>query len=120
MEHLIASDSESLPEWDAISDTIALTPWAKELVDRVRKQPLGDWFLTLAAGLEYMYYRHDPSMVEHTDDSHDADKPHDGSQGDHHDDDHQPHLDSDAAVEPRNREEADAQWMAEHGFERKE
>ena len=117
LEHLIAQDDDSLPEWDAIQDSVELTPWAQELATKVRKQPLGDWFLTLAAGLEYMYYRHDPTMVAH-DDSH-SEHGH-GKHADHHDDDHHGNMDSDHVVEPHDKEEAGAEWMAAHGFERKE
>lgn len=118
MEHLVAQDSDDLPEWEAIAPSIVLTAWAQELVAALRRQPMGDWFLTLVAGLEYLYYRHDPSMVEHAESSHANHG--DGKHGDHHDDAHQPHLDSDAHIEPHDREEAGAEWLAAQGFERKE
>ena len=59
MNHLLSHESEDLPEWDSISDTVEVSPAARALVDQVLKQPAGAWFMSVAAALEYMHGRHD-------------------------------------------------------------
>ena len=119
MEHLVAQDSDELPEWAAVESAIELAPWAQPLLQQALKQPQGEWFMTLAAALEYMHHRHDPSIAAHSSDDEDDERE------DNHDADEAPivQLDSDTAVEPMDREaseEAGAEWMAAQGFERKE
>jgi hypothetical protein len=121
LEHLVAQDSDELPEWDVIANSVTLAPWAQALAQKVVKQPLGEWFLTLAAALEYLYHRHDGSMdvqAGDEDDEHDED-------GDAEPQNEGPGIpmDSDAVIEAVSRkaiEEAGAEWMAAQGFERKE
>ena len=55
MDHLLSHESEELPEWDSLSDVVGLTPWAQELANEILKQPMGNWFMSVAAGLEYMF-----------------------------------------------------------------
>jgi len=118
LEHLVAQDSDELPEWDAISSSVTLTPWAQALVQKIVKQPLGEWFLTLATALEYMYHRHDSSLDTHVEDE-------DNEDADAESQNEGPgmSMDSDAVIEAVSRkaiEEAGAEWMAAQGFERKE
>ena len=118
LEHLVAQDSDELPEWAVVQDAVELAPWAQPLAQQALKQPQGEWFMVLACALEYLHNRHDPSMAAHSDAE-------DDEQDDAHDADEGPivQLDSDTAVEPMDREaseEAGAEWMAAQGFERKE
>ena len=118
LEHLIAQDDDNLPEWDAIQDSMELTPWAHELVAKVREQPLGDWFLTLAAALEFMYHRHDSSLDTQARDEDDED-----ADAESQNEGPGVPMDSDAVIEAVSRkalEEAGAEWMAAQGFERNE
>ncbi len=135
MDHLISQESDELPEWSTLADAVLLPAWAQELAAVVLKQPMGDWFLTVAAGLEYMYNKHDGSAAvvdgdEEDDADADSDRDSDrdgdkdsentrsddrvdpvgGADGDAHDDER--------AV--RDREAAGADWLAEQGFDRKE
>ena len=55
MEDLISRESDELPEWDSLSDVVVLKPWAQPLAQEMLKEPMGDWLLTVAAGLEYLY-----------------------------------------------------------------
>jgi hypothetical protein len=57
MDSLLAAESEELPDWASLTDAIALAPWTKDLTDVILKEPMGEWFLTVAACLEYMYGR---------------------------------------------------------------
>ena len=103
MEHLLSHEAEDLPEWDSLSDTVEVQSWAMTLLNTVRNQPQGGWFLSVAAGLEYMLSLHD---VTH---SHDMD-----------DEDAEPAEDPEEEAEARAREEAGADWMVEQGFDRKD
>lgn len=111
MEHLLSLAPEDFPDWDALADAIQLAPWANDLVQAIRKEPMGDWFLTVAAALEYMHHKpasaptriHDPED-EVEDDVEEEMNP----------------LDAEEENEHRNREEAGADWMVEQGFDRKD
>jgi hypothetical protein len=118
LEHLVAQDSDELPDWDSIAASVTLTPWAEALVQQVVKQPLGKWFLTLAAALEYMYHRHDSSLDTEAGDENDEDV-----DAESQNEGPAVPMDSDAVIEAVSRkalEEAGAEWMAAQGFERKE
>jgi hypothetical protein len=113
MEHLLAYESDEFPEWDSLAHAVQLTPWAQALSEQVLRQPLGEWFMTLAAGLEYMYSKPDPTRAalaeEEDEDRSEAEE--DGP------------LDAEDAAEEkeaRARAEAGADWMVEQGFDRKD
>ncbi|MEO7105377.1 MAG: hypothetical protein ABIZ09_03295, partial [Rhodoferax sp.] len=55
MDDLLSHESDDLPDWDSLAHAIEMAPWTQELVHVLQKQPMGDWFLTVAAALEYMY-----------------------------------------------------------------
>jgi hypothetical protein len=114
MDHLLSLESDELPEWSSLNDSIHLSAAAKELSRVVLKEPMGDWFLTVAAGLEYMYNKPDGRAAEPDEDhdeDHDSGEPEDG-QGSA--------SDSDEMQDAKAREEAGADWLAEQGFDRKE
>ena len=134
MDDLIAQESEALPDWESLADAIALTPWAQDLSIMVLKQPLGNWFLAVAAGLEYMYNKHDASLDsdggdeaddDDSDESTDSEREGEGEgRGGRHegDDRADPVADADGSERraAREREAAGADWLAEQGFDRKE
>ena len=103
MEHLLSHEADDLPEWGSLCDTVDVHPWALGLLDTIRKQPQGEWFLSVAAGLEYMLSMPDAAH------SHGMD-----------DEDAEPVEDTEEEAEARAREEAGADWMAEQGFDRKD
>ncbi|WP_294765322.1 hypothetical protein [uncultured Rhodoferax sp.] len=107
MNHLLSHESEDLPEWDSISDTVEVSPAARALVDQVLKQPAGAWFMSVAAALEYMHGRHDHHASTH---AHEDDDAH------HHEEDG---MDEDER-EARQREEEGAAWLVEQGFDHKD
>ena len=110
MNHLISHESEDLPEWDSIADTIEVMPAARALVTQVLQQPAGAWFMSVAAALEYMYGRPDSRAAAHSDD----DEYH--SEDDEIDEEG---LDEEER-EARIREEEGAAWMVEQGFDHKD
>ena len=120
LEHLLAQEPEEFPEWESLADAVQLAPWSQELAQQILKEPMGAWFMTVAAGLEYMYSRPNAaSTVVHEEED---DQDEDADEGVADDDVGRSVLDSDAdaASGAREREEAGADWMAEQGFDRKE
>lgn len=110
MEHLLTLESHEFPEWDSLSDVVHLQPWARDLSDVVLRQPMGEWFLTVAAALEYMYTRPGSAPAAQDDDEKDGDE-REGPSSEFPDDE---------AEDARIREEAGADWLAEQGFDRKD
>jgi hypothetical protein len=101
-DNLVSLEPEDLPEWASLADCLSVEPWAQPLVEQVCTQPKGEWFLCVAAGLEYLYH-----LPEHPQSS-GADN---GDAAEEEDAD---------AIEDRERDEASAEWLAEQGFDRKE
>ena len=120
MDSLLAAESEELPDWASLTDAIALAPWTKDLTDVILKEPMGEWFLTVAACLEYMYGR--PAGGAASVAQNDGDTDEDADDADNADDDH-PSDDFDTDEEDgdaKARDEAGADWMVEQGFDRKD
>ena len=122
MDYLVAQDADELPEWGSISDTIEVVPWAREIVQTILKEPMGEWFMTIAAALEYMH--HKPlTAVERAllveDDDEDGKEDRDDARNDRHDDNHTEDHDEEEA-NARAREEAGNDWLTEQGFDRKD
>ena len=135
MDHLLSQESDELPDWASLADAIVLPPWAQDLSRVVLKQPMGDWFLTVAAGLEYMYNKPDGLSAEAIDeeDGDSADGQDDASRDEGRsadangrasggDDAADPigGSDGDDERDARAREEAGADWLAGQGFDRKD
>ena len=106
MDDLLSFEADELPDWSSLAEDIQIAPWAQELADKVLTEPGGEWFLTVAAGLEYMAGK----PVAHV--AQDEDK----------DADDEEELDGDAEerADAKARKQAGDDWMAEQGFDRKE
>ncbi len=112
MEQLLQSEPEDLPEWDTLGDAVQLQPWAEALTPVILKQPMGAWFLSVAAAMEYMVGTPGAGgAASQDDDAQDEDKDADDRDSTFGDED---------ADDARLREEAGADWMAEQGFDRKD
>ena len=112
MDNLVSHEAEDLPEWDSIADTIEVAPWALALITTIRKHPMGDWFLSVAAGLEYLYTKPDTTRVSAS-----------GADEDNEDEDlvtDADNFEDEEEKEARAREEAGQDWMVEQGFDRKD
>ncbi len=109
MNHLVTLESDEFPEWESLTHAFEMAPWTRPLVETVQKQPMGDWFLTVAAALEYMFYKPEHAPASETAESEEDDK--DGSENESMDEDER---------DAQAREEAGADWMVEQGFDRKE
>ena len=119
LEQVLTLEADEFPAWETLRDTIELQPWARDLADFVLDQPAGEWFLTVAAALEYLQVRSLAAPEAEPADETAADAPGEGesprrSQDRFGDDD------TDDDVAERLSEEAGADWLAEQGFDRKE
>lgn len=116
MEHLLCQEGDELPEWDTLLDAVQLAPWAEETAEVILQQPMGAWFMTVAAGLEYMHSRPEGAKsAKNADDNEDADE--DDNEKSERDADGDRDEDGD---DERSLDEAGADWMAEQGFDRKD
>ena len=122
MDQLLTLEADEFPDWDDLQASVALQPWAQALADAVLQQAAGAWFLTVAAGLEYLQRRGLGSVAAAADsDNDEAATPEPGEdlaaapRVDRFGDDD---IDDDDA--DRISEEAGADWLAEQGFDRKE
>ena len=120
LDGLLSLESDQLPAWVSLKDAVHLPKWSQELSKIVLKEPAGDWFLTVAAALEYMHTKPDGRMQaaddeEENQEQEDADdsmrEPEDGASGS---------FDSDGAQDAKISQEAGADWLAEQGFDRKD
>src|SRR5450830_1455590 len=111
MEHLLTLAPEDFPDWDSLADAIHPAPWAQDLIQVIRKETLGDWFLTVAAGLEYMHSKPATAPAHIHEPEEDADEDLEADMNP---------LDAEEESDARSREEAGADWMVEQGFDRKD
>jgi acyl-CoA hydrolase len=121
MDHLVVQDADELPEWESISSTIEVSAWARDIVQTILKEPMGEWFMTIAAALEYMHNKPltaaERAQVEADDEDGTEDR--DDVRNERHDDNHTEDHDEEEA-DARAREDAGNDWMVEQGFDRKE
>ena len=105
MDDLLSFEADELPDWTGLANDIQIAPWAQGLVDKVLSEPGGEWFLTVAATLEYMSGK----PVAHT-----------GRADDDEDDEEEFDGDAEERADAKARKEAAEDWMVGQGFDRKE
>jgi hypothetical protein len=110
MDHFLTQDADELLSWEALSEGLKLEPWAEPIAVEILKEPMGEWFMGVAAGLEYMHNRPLGKAIP---------------QAEENDSDNDSEADDDAELdeeekEARAREEAGNAWMVEQGFDSKE
>jgi len=118
MEHLLSHEADEFPEWHSFADALDLAPWAQDLADVVLKEPRGEWFMTVVAGLEYMAGK--PQMAGAVQDSGDTDRNADEDDDTDAFDSDDEAEDGDGPGDARARREAGDDWMVEQGFDRKD
>jgi hypothetical protein len=119
LDQVLTLDSDEFPDWASLAEAVQLTPWAQELADGFLQEPQGDWFMTVAAALEYMHQRPATHHHEAGEHEHDSDEPHGQTQ--RRDIDHGHDFDrDDEQHQERNHDESSAQWLEDQGFDRKE
>lgn len=121
MDNLVAQEAEDLPEWDSLSGSIEIAGWARDMVQTIVQQPMGEWFMTVAAALEYLHNKPLTAAERgHAPDADDEDQEdRDEVRNERHDDNHTEDHDEEEA-DARAREDAGNDWMVEQGFDRKE
>lgn len=119
MEQLLTLEPDEFPDWDSLADAVQLTPWAQEMAQVFLKQSQGEWFLIVAAVLEYLQQR--PS-THHHESAHASDEPAHGGQAmvRHLDHGHDFDADDEHHRADHDHEEASAEWLEEQGFDRKD
>ena len=124
MEHLLSHEADELPEWASVCAGVDLTPWARELSEIILKAPAGEWFLTVAAGLQYMADKPDNSdkAFAGQDGDQDSEDHDDSDQDDDSDgvDDFNDHESDEVRGDARDRKEAGASWLEGQGFDPKD
>lgn len=104
MDDLLSFEADELPDWTGLANDIQIAPWAQDLVDKVLSEPGGEWFLTVAASLEYMAGK----PVAHA------------AQAEDDDDEEEFDGDAQERADAKARKEAAEDWMVGQGFDRKE
>ena len=121
MDDLLGRDADQFPDWSSLSSSIDMAPWTRELVQVILQAPLGEWFLTLAAGLHYLAGK---PVAAHAGQGDDARNDHDEDSDDQDDgdgpDDFDTHESDEVRGDARDREEAGASWLEGQGFDRKD
>jgi hypothetical protein len=120
MEHVLTLESDEFPEWASLADAVQLAPWAQDLAEVFLAEPQGEWFMVTAAALEYLYQRapahgHEEAHDEHGDEAQTSTKRRDLDHGHDFDKD-----DAHNQANDHDHEESSADWLEEHGFDRKE
>ena len=115
MDHLLSHEADEFPEWSSLADGIVFSPWAQSLVDVVLQEPGGEWFLTVAAGLEYMAGKPGLAPAAQSDEA-DDETDEDGDAPDEFDRDDN----GDDQGDGQARKEAGDDWMVGQGFDRKD
>lgn len=106
MDNLLSFEADELPDWCGLAADIQIAPWAQGLADKVLSEPGGEWFLTVAAGLEFMAGKPVAHTAQADDDESDDEEEFDG--------------DAEERADAKARKEAGDDWMVEQGFDRKE
>ena len=111
MDHFITRDADDLLSWDALSEGMRIAPWAQPIVDKILTEPVGAWFMSVAAALEYMHGTPMRASAQsgQADGDEDLENVERGDQ-----------AEADEEREAREREEAGNAWMVEQGFDSKE
>jgi ABC-type Zn2+ transport system substrate-binding protein/surface adhesin len=123
---VLTLEPDEFPEWASLSNAVQLAPWAQELAEVFLAEPQGEWFMVTAAALEYLYQRAPAHGHEDTHDGHETQDDHgDGASSStkRRDHDHGHDFDRDDAHNHTNdhdHEESSADWLEQHGFDRKE
>ena len=106
MDDLLSFEADELPDWSGLAADISIAAWAQELADKVLSEPGGEWFLTVAAGLEYMAGKPVAHTPQQDDDESDDEEEFDG--------------DAEERADAKARKEAGDDWMVDQGFDRKD
>ena len=118
LDDLLGREDEDFPDWAELSQSLTLAPWSLPLIEAILKEPRGEWFLAVVAGLEYMASK--PALAgRSSDEDSDSDDPNGDNLEDEFDDEEH-EGDGGAQGDAKSRKEAADDWMADQGFDRKD
>lgn len=120
MDHFLTHNDDELLAWDSVQQALTIEPWAQPIVDQILQEPMGEWFMTVAAALEYMHTK--PLSAANR--APEAEKDPEDAQGESArpqvQEDGGARIEDDDDQDARTREEAGNDWLAEQGFDRKD
>ena len=123
MDHFLTHHDDELLAWGRLKYALKIEVWAQPIVDQILLEPMGEWFMSVAAALEYMHSKplsadNRPALSKEDDDKDGHEETasrHEGS------DDHREATAEDGEeADERAREEAGNDWLAGQGFDRKD
>ena len=120
MDHFLTHSDDELLAWEAVQQALTIEPWAQPIVDQILREPMGEWFMTVAAALEYMHHKplsadNRPPEAEKDDDAEQGDAAHAQTP-----EDGGSRVEDDDEQDAQTREEAGNDWLADQGFDRKD
>ena len=119
MDDLLRHEADEFPEWPTLADAVVLEPWAQSLAQTVLAEPGGEWFLTVAAGLEFMAGKPGARSAQAGDDDEDDDSDNEND-GDDETDEFDLDDNGDDHGDGATRKEAGNDWMVGQGFDSKD
>jgi hypothetical protein len=121
MDDLLGLHAEEFPAWSFLADSVHLAPWAQPLAAAVLSEPHGEWFMAVAAALEYMASRSAAmGAPADSDESEDEGSERDEERDNERDGELDDQDDGAADADSRAAQEAGAEWLVAQGFDRKD
>jgi hypothetical protein len=120
MDHFVARNEDDLLAWAKLQHALKIEAWAQPMVAKILEEPMGEWFMGVAAALEYMHSK--PLSADNRPAANNDDDEQDDNavRGDR-DDDHRDNTAEDGdEADARARDEAGNDWLAAQGFDRKD
>jgi hypothetical protein len=120
MDHFLTHNDDELLAWDSVQQALTIEPWAQPIVDQILLEPMGEWFMTVAAALEYMHTKPLSAANRAPEAEKDPEDAHPESARPQVQEDGGARIEDDDDQDARTREEAGNDWLAEQGFDRKD
>ena len=120
MDQFLTRHEDELLGWNVLKHSLKIEPWAQPIVDQILQEPMGDWFMSVAAALEYMHTK--PLSAANRPPEAEKDNEAENDEAAHRptDEDGGARIEDDDDQYARSREEAGNDWLAEQGFDRKD
>ena len=120
MDHFLTHNDDELLAWDSVQQALTIEPWALPIVDQILQEPMGEWFMTVAAALEYMHTKPLSAANRAPEAEKDTEEEHDESARPQVQEDGGARIEDDDYQDARIREEAGNDWLTKQGFDRKD
>ncbi len=119
MDHFLTHNDDELLAWKALKHALKIEPWAQPIVDKILQEPMGEWFLSVAAALEYMHTKPLSAANRPPDAENDETEPREETAMQHAEEGGS-RIEDDDEQDAQAREDAGNDWLAEQGFDRKD